>query len=385
MIGFDAAFCDLNWSYSFADTSPVSKRIKHSTRAACFLEEEDELNDMKKKMRAMQVPQPKGPFEFVDREIPEPKVGWVRIKVQACGVCHSDSLTKDGTWPGIQYPRVPGHEVIGIVDAIGQGVAAWKNGQRVGVGWHGGHCGYCDSCRRGDFFACQIALLTTGISYDGGYAEYMIAPSEALALVPDDLSSVESAPLMCAGVTTFNALRNSGAQPGDVVGVLGIGGLGHLGVQFAAKMGFKTVAIARGKDKEPLARKLGAIHYIDSQTADPAAELNKLGGAKVVIATVTNAAAMTAVLGGLAANGVLIVIGAAGPLSVDSILLINGRRSVKGWYSGTAVDSQDALRFSASAGVQSMNEIFPLERAAEAYDRMMSGKARFRVVLKMEG
>ncbi len=340
---------------------------------------------MAKMMRAVQVPQPKGPLELVEREIPEPKAGWVRIKVQACGVCHSDSLTKEGTWPGIQYPRVPGHEVIGIVDAVGQGVKGWKSGQRVGVGWHGGHCGYCDSCRRGDFFVCQIALLTTGISYDGGYAEYMTAPAEALALVPDDLAAVDSAPLMCAGVTTFNALRNSGARAGDVVGVLGIGGLGHLGVQFAARMGFKTVAIARGKDKEPLARKLGAIHYIDSQVADPAAELNKLGGAKVVIATVTNAAAMTAVLGGLAANGVLIVIGAAGPLSVDSILLIVGQRSVKGWYSGTAIDSQDTLRFSASAGVQSMNEIFPLKRAAEAYDRMMSGKARFRVVLKMEG
>ena len=335
-------------------------------------------------MRVVQVPHAKGPFEIVEREIPEPQAGWVRIKVQACGICHSDSLVKDGMWPGIQYPRVPGHEVIGVVDAVGTGVAGWTLSQRVGVGWHAGHCGRCDSCRRGDFFACQVALLTTGISFDGGYAEYMTAPAIALASVPDDLSSVESAPLMCAGITTFNALRNSGARPGDVVAVLGIGGLGHLGVQFAAKMGFKTVAIARGKDKGPLAKKLGAIHYIDSQEKNPAAELTKLGGAKVVIATVTNADAMTAVLGGLAANGVLMVIGAAGPLSVDPILLLSGRQSVKGWYSGTSIDSQDTLKFSALAGVQSMNEIFPLERVTEAYERMMSGKARFRVVLSME-
>jgi D-arabinose 1-dehydrogenase-like Zn-dependent alcohol dehydrogenase len=339
---------------------------------------------MAKKMRAVQVPHPKGPFEIVERDIPEPQAGWVRIKVQACGICHSDSLVKDGTWPGIQYPRVPGHEIIGLIDAVGAGVPDWATGQRVGVGWHAGHCGHCDPCRRGNFFACQVALLTTGISFDGGYADYMTAPAQALALVPEDLSSVESAPLMCAGITTFNALRNSGAQFGDLVAVLGIGGLGHLGVQFAAKMGFKTVAIARGKDKEPLAKKLGASHYIDSQAQDPAEELNKLGGAKVVIATVTNADAMAAVLGGVGVNGVLMVIGAAGPISVSPVLLINGRRSVKGWYSGTSIDSQDTLRFSARTGVQSMNEIYPLERVTEAYDRMMSGKARFRVVLDME-
>ena len=339
---------------------------------------------MAKKMRAVQVSKPKGPFEIVERDIPEPQAGWVRVKVHACGICHSDSLTKDGTWPGIQYPRIPGHEVIGIIDAIGSGVAEWTIGQRVGVGWHGGHCGHCDSCRRGDFFACQVSLLTTGISFDGGYAEYMVTPAKALALVPDDLSSVESAPLMCAGLTTFNALRNSGARSGDVVGVLGIGGLGHLGVQYAAKMGFKTVAIARGKDKEALAKKLGALHYIDSQAQNPAEELNKLGGAKVIIATVTNGDAMAAVLGGLGPNGVLIVIGAAGPIPVNPILLINGKRSVKGWYSGTSIDSQDTLKFSASAGVQSMNEIYPLEKVNEAYERMMSGKARFRVVLTME-
>jgi len=336
-------------------------------------------------MRAVQVPCGGGPLESVERDIPEPKPGWVRIKVDACGVCHSDSLVKEGLWPGIEYPRVPGHEIIGVVDRVGEQAKPWKNGQRVGVGWHGGNCGYCDHCRRGEFFACSVSLLTTGISFDGGYAEYMVAPTEALALVPDELSPVDSAPLMCAGVTTFNALRNSGARGGDVVAVLGIGGLGHLGVQFAARMGFKTVAIARGKDKEAFAKKLGAHHYIDSQASDPAAELNKLGGANVVIATVTHAGAMTAVLGGLAPNGVLMVIGAAGPLSVDSIVLLSGCRSVKGWYSGTSIDSQDTLSFSASSNVHSMNEIFPLERAAEAYERMMSGKARFRVVLNIGG
>src|SRR5216110_577771 len=340
---------------------------------------------MSKKMRAVQVPRAGGEFELVERDIPEPQPGWVRIKIEACGICHSDSLIKEGLWPGIQYPRVPGHEVIGVVDALGERVKPWKRGQRVGIGWHGGNCGYCDHCRRGEFFACEVALLTTGISFDGGYAEYMLAPAAALARVPDELSAVDGAPLMCAGVTTFNALRNSGARGGDVVAVLGIGGLGHLGVQFAAKMGFKTVAIARGKDKEPLAKKLGAIHYIDSREKNPAAELNKFGGAKVIIATVTNADAMTAALGGLAANGVFIVIGAAGSISVDPILLISGRRSVKGWYSGTSIDSQDTLKFSALAGVHSMNEIFPLERVTEAYERMMSGKARFRVVLSMEG
>ena len=335
------------------------------------------------KMRVVHVPHAGGPLELVERDIPEPQPGWVRIKVEACGICHSDSLIKEGLWPGIQYPRVPGHEVIGVVDAVGEHVKPWKRGQRAGVGWHGGNCGYCDPCRRGEFFACEVALLTTGISFDGGYAEYMVAPAEALARVPDELSAVDGAPLMCAGVTTFNALRNSGARGGDVVAVLGIGGLGHLGVQFAAKMGFKTVAIARGKDKEAFAKQLGARHYIDSHASDPAAELNKLGGAKVVIATVTHAGAMAAVLGGLAPNGVLMVIGAAGPLSVDPILLISGCRSVKGWYSGTSVDSQDTLKFSTVNAVHSMNEVFPLERAAEAYERMMSGKARFRIVLNI--
>ena len=354
-------------------------------RRSCLFQDLRRLKRMSKKMRVVQIPRAGGPLELVERDIPEPERGWVRVKVEACGVCHSDSLVKEGLWPGIEYPRVPGHEVIGVVDGVGEGVKPWKTGQRVGVGWHAGNCGYCDHCRRGEFFACTVALLTTGISFDGGYAEYMVAPAQALALVPEELSAVDGAPLMCAGVTTFNALRNSGARGGDVVAVLGIGGLGHLGVQFAARMGFNTVAIARGKDKEAFAKKLGAHHYIDSQASDPAAELNKLGGAKVVIATVTNAEAMAAVLGGLAPNGVLMVIGAAGPLSVDPVLLITGCRSVKGWYSGTSIDSQDTLEFSASADVHSMNEIFPLERAAEAYERMMSGKARFRVVLDIAG
>jgi D-arabinose 1-dehydrogenase-like Zn-dependent alcohol dehydrogenase len=336
---------------------------------------------MANKMRVVQVPRAGGPLELVERDIPEPQPGWVRIKVDACGICHSDTLVKDGLWPGIQYPRVPGHEVIGVVDAVGERVKPWKKGQRVGVGWHGGNCGYCDHCRRGEFFACEVSLLTTGISFDGGYGEYMVAPADAVAVVPDGISALDGAPLMCAGVTTFNALRNSGARGGDVVAVLGIGGLGHLGVQFAANMGFNTVAIARGKDKEAFAKQLGARHYIDSRASDPAAELNKLGGANVVIATVTNADAMSAVLGGLAPNGVLMVIGAAGPLSVDPILLIMGSRSVRGWYSGTSIDSQDTLNFSSANDVHSMNEVFPLEKAAEAYDRMMSGKARFRVVL----
>ncbi len=334
------------------------------------------------KMRAMQVTSPKGPFELVEREIPVPGQGKVRIKVQACGICHSDVFTKEGLWPGIQYPRVPGHEVAGIIDAVGPGVVGWKTGQRVGVGWHGGHCGYCDSCRRGDFVTCQVAPQVTGISYDGGYADYMIAPSEALALIPEGLSPEEAAPLMCAGITTYNSLRNSGARPGDVVAVLGLGGLGHLGVQYAAKMGFKTVAIARGKDKQALAKKLGAQHYIDAQAQDPAAELVKLGGARVILATVTNGKAMTAVLGGLGINGKAIILGAAHePLEVPAILLISGRRSVVGWPSGSPVDSQDTMSFSALMGVRSMNEIFPLEHASGAYELMMSGKARFRVVL----
>jgi len=336
------------------------------------------------KMRAAQITKPGGPFEIVEREIPSPGPAQVRIKVQACGICHSDSLVKEGQWPGIQYPRVPGHEAVGIIDAVGAGVTQWKPGQRVGVGWHGGHCGQCDNCRSGNFFGCTVALQVTGISFDGGYADYMIAPAIAVALVPDDLSPVEGAPLMCAGITTYNALRNSAARPGDVVAVLGLGGLGHLGVQYAVKMGFKTVGIARGQDKAPLAQKLGAHHYIDSQSQDPAAELQKLGGAKVILATVTNGDAMSAVQGGLGLNGTLLVVGAAQSMTISPIVLILGQRAVKGWYSGTAADSQDTLKFSVLTGVRSMNEVYPLEKVAEAYDRMMSGKARFRVVLTME-
>lgn len=333
-------------------------------------------------MRVVRVTRANGPFELTERETPEPGAGFVRVKVDACGICHSDSLTKEGTWPGIQYPRAPGHEIAGTVDALGSGVAGWTRGQRVGVGWHGGHCGYCDSCRRGDFVTCQIAFQVPGISYDGGYAEYVIVPAAVLALVPEALSAVDAAPLMCAGITTFNALRNSGARPGDTVAVLGIGGLGHLGVQFAAKMGFRTVAIARGRDKEPLAKELGASQYIDTETRDPAAELAKLGGARVIIATVTSGRAMTAVIGGLGVNGKLVVLGAsAEPLEVPIFPLLLGRRSIQGWPSGTSIDSQDTLAFSVLTGVRPMTEVFPLSRAAEAYDRMMSGKARFRVVL----
>jgi D-arabinose 1-dehydrogenase-like Zn-dependent alcohol dehydrogenase len=331
-------------------------------------------------MRVVQVSRPKGALEIVERPIPEPGAGWVRIKVQACGICHSDSLIQEGVFPGITYPRVPGHEVAGVIDAIGPGVAGWTVGQRAGVGWHGGYCGHCDHCRRGEFFAC-VTNQVTGISFDGGYEEYMIAPASAVARLPAELTPVEAAPLMCAGITTFNALRNSGARPGDVVAVLGLGGLGHLGVQYAAKMGFHTVGIARGKDKEALARQLGASVYIDSQAHEPAAELQKLGGAKVILATATSGEAMSAVQGGLAINGTMLVIGAAASMQVSPLLLLTGCRSIKGWYSGTSIDSEDTLAFSARSGVRSMNETYPLERAAEAYQRMMSGKARFRVVL----
>jgi D-arabinose 1-dehydrogenase-like Zn-dependent alcohol dehydrogenase len=331
-------------------------------------------------MRVAQVSRPKGPFEIVERPIPQPGAGSVRIRVHACGICHSDSLIKEGAFPGLGYPRVPGHEVAGVIDAVGPGVAGWESGQKVGVGWNGGYCGYCDHCRRGQFFAC-VRGQVTGLTFDGGYGEYMVAPASAVALMPADLPPVEAAPLMCAGLTTFNALRNSGARPGDVVAVLGLGGLGHLGVQYAAKMGFHTIGIARGRDKEPLARRLGASLYIDSQAQDPAAELLKLGGAKVILATATSGEAMSAVQDGLAVNGTLLVVGAAESLQVSPMSLLMGCRSVKGWYSGTSIDSQDTLAFSVRTGVRPMNETYPLDRVSEAYDHMMSGKARFRVVL----
>lgn len=336
------------------------------------------------KMRAVPVAKPGGPLEMVDREIPEPGSRKVRVKVQACGLCHSDSLTVEGHWPGIQYPRVPGHEIAGVIDAVGPDVPEWQAGQRVGVGWHGGHCGYCESCRRGLFLTCVRGQIP-GITFDGGWADYVIVPFESLALVPDDLSNVEAGPLMCAGITTFNALRNSGARAGDLVAILGIGGLGHLGVQFAAKMGFRTVAIARGKDKEELARKLGAHQYIDSQAQNVSQELQKLGGAKIVLATVTNGDAMTAALDGIGRDGKFIILGAAmEPLQVNTLPMIGMRKVIQGWPSGTSIDSQDTMRFSSMNGVRPMTEHYPLERAAEAYARMMSNKARFRVVLTME-
>ena len=338
---------------------------------------------MPKKMRAVQVGKAGGAFEIVERDIPEPGPGSVRVKVEACGICHSDSIVKEGVMP-IQYPRVPGHEVVGVIDALGDGVGDWKKGQRVGIGWHGGYCGKCEPCRRGQFFACVTGQVT-GVTLDGGYAEYMIANATALALIPDELAFVEAGPLVCAGVTTFNALRNSGAVAGDTVAILGLGGLGHLGVQYAAKMGFRTVAIARGGDKVSFAKKLGAHHYIDSQAQNVAAELQKLCGAKVVLATVTDAAAMTATIGGLGANGKLYVLGAPHePLAVSAFPLISGKRGVEGWYSGVSIDSQDTLAFSALTGVKAMIEAYPLEQVAQAYERMMSGKARFRVVLQMQ-
>ncbi len=333
------------------------------------------------RMKAVQVAKPNAALEVVERDVPEPKPRHVRVKVEACGICHSDVFTVAGLFPGIQYPRVPGHEVVGVIDAVGADVPDWKQGMRVGVGWHGGHCGHCSSCRRGDFITC-VRGQVPGIAYDGGYAEYMIAPFEALASIPDDLKAEDAAPLLCAGITTFNALRHSGAQAGDVVAILGIGGLGHLGVQFAAKMGFKTIAIARGTDKGPLAKKLGAHVYIDSTAQNAAEELTKLGGAKVILATVTDAKAMSSVVAGLGIDGKLVVVGASGdPIEVPPLLLIGGRRSIAGWPSGTASDSEDTLRFSALSNVRPMIETYSLANAAEGYQRMMSGKARFRVVL----
>lgn len=333
------------------------------------------------KMTAAQISKPGGDWELVEREVPEPAAEQVRVKVEACGICHSDVLVKDGLWPGLQYPRVPGHEVAGRIDALGGNVKAWEKGQRVGVGWHGGHCFYCEQCRRGDFAMC-LNRKVTGIDFDGGYAEYMLAPVTALAAIPDELPAEEAGPFMCAGVTVYNALRNSGARSGDLVAVHGVGGLGHLGVQYARRMGFQTVAINRGSEKEPLARKLGAQHYIDSSSGDAAAELQKLGGARVILATAPNADAISALVDGLSVNGKLLVPAApAEPLTVSVMPLIMGRRSVAGWYSGTARDSQDALEFSLSSGVHPMIEKYPLDQVAEAFEQMHSGKARFRAVL----
>jgi len=334
-------------------------------------------------MKVAQVPSPGEDFKIVEREIPEPEAGHVRIKVQACGVCHSDVLTKEGAWPGIQYPRVPGHEVAGVIDALGEGVSEWKRGQRVGVGWHGGHDGTCLSCRRGDFGNCQNMKIP-GISYDGGYQQYMVAPVEALVAMPDSLGDVEAAPLLCAGITTFNALRHSGAMPSDLVAVQGIGGLGHLGIQFASKLGYKVAAIGRGPENAALAKKLGASVYIDSKATNAAEELQKMGGARVILATAPSSKAMSELIDGLGPNGKLMVIGAAfDPIEVTPIQLITGSRTIQGWASGTPTDSEDTLRFAELTGVRPMIETYPLEKAAEAYARMMSGKAEFRVVLTM--
>jgi len=334
-------------------------------------------------MKAVQISKPGGNFEVVERPIPQPGRGQVRIKVEACGICHSDALVKEGHWPGIQYPRVPGHEIAGRIDAVGADVTLWKPGQRVGVGWHGGHCFQCDPCRRGDFINCKSEKITA-IHFDGGYAEYMVAPAEAVALMPDDLPADEAAPLMCAGITVFNALRNSGARGGDLVAVQGIGGLGHLGIQYARQMGFRTVAIGRGGDKQVLAKKLGAHEYVDTSAGDPAAALQKLGGAHVVLATAPDSKSMSVLVNGLGPNGTLIVVGAGmESLNVTPLQLIMGSKTVRGWASGTARDSQDTLEFSVVSGVRPMIERYPLEKAADAYQQMISGKARFRVVLTM--
>jgi D-arabinose 1-dehydrogenase-like Zn-dependent alcohol dehydrogenase len=334
-------------------------------------------------MKAVQVPGPGADFQIVEREIPAPDAGHVRIKVQACGVCHSDVLTKEGYWPGIQYPRVPGHEVAGVIDEVGDGVSAWKKDQRVGVGWHGGQDNTCPECRRGDFRNCRN-LKICGISYDGGYQQYMVAPVEALVAIPENLSDVDAAPLLCAGITTYNALRHSGALPGDLVAVLGIGGLGHLGIQFANKFGYKVAAVGRGSENAALAKKLGASIYIDSQSTKAAEELQKLGGAQVILATAPSSKAMSELIDGLGPNGKLMVIGATfDPIEVTPVQLITGSKSIQGWASGTPTDSEDTLHFAELSGVRPMVETYPLEQAAEAYARMLSGKAEFRVVLTM--
>src|ERR1700720_3802756 len=334
-------------------------------------------------MKAAQVPKPGADFEIVEREIPKPQAGHVRVKVQACGVCHSDVLTKEGLWPGLQYPRVPGHEIAGVIDELGAGVTEWKKGQRVGVGWHGGQEGTCPSCRRGDFRNCRN-LKIPGISYDGGYQQYMVAPVEALAAIPDSLSDVEAAPLLCAGITTYNALRHSGALPGDLVAVQGIGGLGHLGIQFASKFGYEVAAVGRGSENAALAKKLGASVYIDSKSTNAAEALQKLGGAQVILATAPNSKAMSELFDGLGPNGKLMVIGVAfDPLEVTPVQLVTGSRTIQGWASGTSADEEDTLRFAELSGVRPMIETYPLEKAAEGYARMISGKAQFRVVLTM--
>jgi D-arabinose 1-dehydrogenase-like Zn-dependent alcohol dehydrogenase len=335
------------------------------------------------KMKVAIVPKAKADFELIERDIPTPAIGQVRIKVQACGVCFSDHMVKDGLMPWITYPRSPGHEIAGTIDEVGPHVTAWKKGQKVGVGWHGGHDFTCVQCRRGDFINCANEKWT-GIHYDGGYAEYMLAPWEAVAAMPDTLDPVAAAPLLCAGITTFNALRNSGAKPGDIVAVLGVGGLGHLGIQFANKFGYQVVGISRGKESESLAKKLGAHVYIDSAATNAAAELKKLGGARVILSTAPSGKAMSSLIDGLGANGTMMVIGAGpDPIEVQTGTMIFGNKALKGWASGTPVDSEDTLRFAEYTGVRPMIEKFPLDKVNEAYARMTSGKAQFRVVLTM--
>lgn len=334
-------------------------------------------------MKAAQVPAPGADFQIAEREIPDTVAGHVRIKVQACGVCHSDLFTKEGSWPGIQYPRVPGHEVVGVIDEVGAGVSGWTRGQRVGVGWHGGHDGTCAACRRGDFGNCRN-LKIPGISYDGGYQQYMAAPAEALVVIPESLNDIEAAPLLCAGITTFNALRHSGASPGDLVAVQGVGGLGHLGIQFANKFGYRVAAIGRGPENAALAKKLGASLYIDSRATNAAEALQEMGGARVILATAPSSKAMSELIDGLGPNGKLMVIGADfDPIEVTPVQLISGSRTIQGWASGTPTDSEDTLRFAELTGVRAMIETYPLEKAAEAYARMLSGDAEFRVVLTM--
>jgi D-arabinose 1-dehydrogenase-like Zn-dependent alcohol dehydrogenase len=334
-------------------------------------------------MKAVQVSKPSGNFEVVERPIPEPGRAQVRIKVEACGVCHSDAIVKVSGFPGLQYPRVPGHEIAGHIDAVGTDVTQWKPGQRVGVGWHGGHCFKCDPCRRGHFILCKLEKIT-GVSFDGGYAEYVVVPAEAVAAIPDDLPADEAAPLLCAGITVFNSMRHAGAWAGDLVAVQGIGGLGHLGIQYARQMGFRTVAIGRGGDKEALAKKLGAHYYIDTATTEPAAALQALGGARVILATAPDSKAISALVDGLGPDGKLVIVGATPePLTISPVQLIFGRKTVRGWPSGSARDSEDTLQFSALSGVRPMIERYPLEKTAEAFDQMMSGRARFRVVLTM--
>ncbi|TYP94911.1 alcohol dehydrogenase/alcohol dehydrogenase, propanol-preferring [Fodinibius salinus] len=334
-------------------------------------------------MKTMQINEPGADFELVDKDIPSPADDEVLIKVQACGICHSDAFVKDGLMPGIEYPRVPGHEVIGTVEEVGNNVSAWDEGQRVGVGWHGGHCYECEACRNGDFINCENAKIT-GLHFDGGYAEYMTAPQNALASIPDGLNSTEAAPLLCAGITTFNALRNSDLKPGDLVAVQGIGGLGHLGVQYAHKMGCKVAALSRGMDKKELALGLGADVYINTEAENAVERLQNMGGADVLLATAPSSEAITSVIDGLGRNGNLMIVAATNdPIEVSPFQLIMGRKSVAGWPSGDAKDSEDTLDFSALNNVSPKIETFPLEEANEAYDRMINNEARFRVVLEM--